>query len=150
MMGRIRALRPGGAGVKVDQLPDAASVALTDSLALLQGSTTREATLELVSGMAQAQRTLDGFKIPLDKAGNHLPDISITGATAFSVDDAPAAVNGGSCLVRVIADGTNTPTFTGMTRLGAGAWVNTAATVNVVQFMRVAGVVYYAIAQHGV
>lgn len=67
--------------------------------------------------------------IPFDEPLSYMPEHTITGALTFVKSTANAQVGFG-CIVRLVADGTNTPDLSDFALTGQGAWVNTASTVN--------------------
>jgi hypothetical protein len=70
--------------------------------------------------------------VPLDGI-KRFPAQSIVGPTTFTVG--AGAVAGGSCEVRLTANGINTPNFTAFREWGgSGGWVNTAGVENVCRF----------------
>jgi hypothetical protein len=72
--------------------------------------------------------------IPFDNPVTLIPPKTITGATTFtkSVTNAQA----GYCtIIRVTADGTNTPDLSAFAKIGTGAWDNTAGVVNQLWFV---------------
>lgn len=69
---------------------------------------------------------------------------TVAGALAFN---ASSPTVGGRCVMRLTANGVNAPTFPG-TKIGAGAYVNTSGTVNVVTVWSPDGsATYYSIEQ---
>lgn len=85
--------------------------------------------------------------IPLTVAGTqYMPQQTVGGAIAFTVAASP--VKGASVYVRLIADGTNAPTFTGMKEWGGSlGYLNTSRFVNEIQFFYDGYDVWYSISQ---
>jgi hypothetical protein len=83
--------------------------------------------------------------IPLD-ATKRMPPSQITGATTFTVSGTPVA--GGTCTLKLTANGVNTPVFPGIHWGGSAGWVNTAGTVNIVTIWNDGDATYYSVAQH--
>lgn len=85
---------------------------------------------------------LDGVKVmtasPRDIVG---PTVFNAGATK---------VAGAQCVVKLAANGTNTPTFPGMTEWGGSAgWINAVGTINTITFWYDGGTVYFSVMQNG-
>lgn len=60
---------------------------------------------------------------------------NITGALTISLD-LTGAIPGAVSMIRLVANGTNIPTFTASFKsLGTNVWTNTAGTVNLIQFL---------------
>jgi hypothetical protein len=85
--------------------------------------------------------------IPLTVAGTqYMPQQTVAGAIAFTVAASP--VKGASVYVRLIADGTNAPTFTGMKEWGGSlGYLNTSRFVNEIQFFYDGYDTWYSISQ---
>ena len=72
-------------------------------------------------------------------------DHIVTGPLTLTVDRTNA-INGGTAWVTLVANGTNIPTFSGMTKLAnSGDYVNTTNAFNFIRFMRINTTVYYTI-----
>jgi hypothetical protein len=72
--------------------------------------------------------------IPFDNPVTLIPPKTITGATTFTKSVTNA--QGGYCtIIRVTADGTNTPDLSAFAKIGTGAWDNTAGVVNQLWFV---------------
>ena len=85
--------------------------------------------------------------IPLTVPGVRvMPQQTVSSALAFTAAASP--VMGSLVYARLKADGTHTPTFTGMREWGGSSgWVNTTNILNVVQFFCDGTDVWYSIAQ---
>jgi hypothetical protein len=83
--------------------------------------------------------------IPLTHLGGHMAAHTVAAPITFTAAASP--VDGATCSLRLIANGTNTPNFAAFSKDGAGSWVNTAAAVNLLRFFRVAGTNYYSVTQ---
>lgn len=63
----------------------------------------------------------------------YMPQQNVSGVLAFTVASSP--VKGSSCYVRLVADGTNVPTFTGMKEWGGSlGYLNTSGITNEITF----------------
>lgn len=98
----------------------------------------------LVSGAGNVAFTT---AVPMTSAaGSVMVPQSVGSVLAFTVG--AGAVPLGACYVRLIADGANTPTFTGFTEVGSSAgWVNTAGILNLVSFWYDGTSYYYSVQQ---
>jgi len=75
-----------------------------------------------------------------------LPNTTVSGALAFSVSGTPGLFT--TTYVKLTSNGTNTPTFPGMTEWGGSlGWDNTAGMVNNVAFFNDGTTTYYSITQ---
>jgi hypothetical protein len=136
------------ADVKISELPAGSAVAAADVFVANQSGVTKRVTAaQLGAGVGGAVPTQFAYAaaIPLTHSGGHMAAHAVAAAITFTA--AGGAVDGATCALKITADGTNTPNFSAFTKVGAGAWVNSAATVNVVQFFRVGGTNYYSVAQ---
>lgn len=76
-----------------------------------------------------------------------MPLQTVAGAIAFTADNT-GAVEGGQVSVDLIANGTNVPSFTGLTEWdGSSGYVNTSGVRNCITFFRRGGKSYYSINQ---
>lgn len=114
----------------------------------VDGETPIQKDVDLVAtymaGKAPAQVAY-AAAVDLTKSGGHMAAHTVAGAITFTA--AGGAVDGGSCMLKITANGTNTPDFSAFTKVGDASWVNTNAVVNIVQFFRVGGTNYYSVAQ---
>lgn len=133
----------GGLGVTIDNLPAATSVAGADLEIVQQSGTTKQAAKSLSAGLVPTQE-VTATAIPLNKSGGHMDSRTMSGTLTLTVG---TAVDGGSCMVRIIGDGTNTPNVSAFIKVGEGSYVATNAVVNVFQFFYLDGVAYYSVAQ---
>lgn len=67
--------------------------------------------------------------IPFDEPLSYMPEYTVAGALTFIKSTTNAQVGFG-CMVRLVANGTNTPDLTDFALEGPGSWVNTVGTVN--------------------
>jgi hypothetical protein len=69
---------------------------------------------------------------------------TITGSLSVTIGSSP--LDGSVAGIILIADGTHTPTFTGL-YLTSGSWVNTSTTKNLITFWQLGGSTYFSISQ---
>ncbi|HQL08159.1 MAG TPA: hypothetical protein PLE35_01060 [Lentisphaeria bacterium] len=82
--------------------------------------------------------------VPLTGLQTNMSSYVVTGAIAFTV--ASGAVTGGSATVDLVADGVNTPTFSGMYPTnGSASYLNVAGAINSITFYQASGVTWYSI-----
>jgi hypothetical protein len=74
-------------------------------------------------------------------------DYSISGTLSVTIASNP--IDGSIAGIILIANGTNTPTFTGL-YLSSGTWVNTNGTKNLLTFWQLGGHTYFSISQPAV
>jgi uncharacterized repeat protein (TIGR02059 family) len=85
--------------------------------------------------------------IPLSQLA-YMPQQTVSGAITFSVAGSPAAVAGGSCYVRLVADGSHAPAFTGLKQDNKSqSYVNTNGVTNVIKFWYDGTDAWYSISQ---
>jgi hypothetical protein len=85
--------------------------------------------------------------IPFNSALSYMSQRTVNSVLAFTVNST-GAVEGGSCTVDLLADGTNVPTFTGFREWdGSSGYVNTLNVRNCVTFFARGGIYYYSINQ---
>ncbi len=89
--------------------------------------------------------------VPFSSGNSVMPRTAVTGALAFTVNSAGAA-DGNAAQVELISDGTNVPSFTGMSEWGTSfGYDNSQAGLrNLIQFFRSGGLYYYSISQPAV
>lgn len=136
------------ADVKISELPAPDAISAADAFPANQSGITKRPTIGAVSAFvagASPAQFAHTTAIPLTKAGGHMAAHTVASALTYTVAASP--VDGASLALKLTADGTNTPNFSAFTKVGATSWVNTAATVNIVQFFRVGGTNYYSVAQ---
>lgn len=76
-----------------------------------------------------------------------MPVQTVAGVVAFAADNT-GAIEGAQVVVDLIANGTNAPTFSGMTEWdGSSGYVNTAGVRNCITFFRRGGKSYYSVNQ---
>ena len=82
--------------------------------------------------------------VPITGLQTDMGSYVVTGAVAFTV--APGAVTGSSATVDLIADGSNTPTFSGMFPTnGSADYLNFAGAINTITFYKSSDVTWYSI-----
>lgn len=101
----------------------------------------------LIAAFQVSQDIAFAAAVPLTVAGTqYMPPQTVAGVIAFTVAASP--VKGASVYVRLIADGTNAPTFSGMKEWGGSlGYDNRSGIANQIQFFYDGVDVFYSISQ---
>lgn len=106
---------------------------------------------EITSVLGQILSQTLPFSNPLavrfDRFCTQYPAQSVSAPLAITPNLA-GAFPGASAVIELIADGVNTPSFTGLKQLsGSAGWSNIAGSINIVSFFYLNGKPYYSISQ---
>jgi hypothetical protein len=92
------------------------------------------ATRDLVNGLSSQSLTFaNPLAVRFDRPYTHYPPQTVSGPISFSADSA-GAMPGATSVIRLTANGTNVPTFTGIKTLDGLAYDNRPGAVNYLQF----------------
>lgn len=153
------ALGGGGTGGGITQAQlDAATAPLQASIATLQTANTANQTAIAANQTANqaavtAARNFAGpssraFSTSIEFSGSPIvyAQQAVSGPLAFTVAANP--VEGASAVLRLVADGTNTPDFSAFTQItGSSGWDNRNGILNLVYLQTLGGVTYSSFSQ---